>query len=91
MPNLPGQGKKPKRAPFKKWAPGQFGLAISDRSGLAFPYNEMRFEWTGSFVHDSEWEPKQPQLSLTYFTDAVALKNARPQANLSQREEFPIK
>ena len=89
MPNLPGQGKKPKRAPFKKWAPGQFGLAISDRSGLAFPYNEMRFEWTGSFVHDSEWEPKQPQLSLTYFTDAVALKNARPQANLSQTGGVP--
>ena len=27
MPNFPGQGKKPKRAPFQKWAPGQFGLA----------------------------------------------------------------
>jgi hypothetical protein len=89
MSNLPGQGKRPKRAPFQKWAPGQFGLAISDRSGLAFPYNEMRFEWTGAFVHDSEWEAKQPQLSLTYFTDAVALKNARPQANLSQTGGVP--
>ena len=49
----------------------------------------MRFEWTGSFVHDSEWEPTQPQLSLTYFTDAVALKNARPQANLSQTGGVP--
>ena len=89
MPNFPGQGKKPKRAPSQKWAPGQFGLAISDRSGLAFPYNEMRFEWTGSFVHDSEWEAKQPQLSLTYFTDAVALQNARPQANLSHTGGVP--
>ena len=89
MPNLPGQGKRPKRAAFQKWAPGTFALAISDRSGLAFPYNEMRFEWTGSFVHDSEWEPKQPQLSLTYFTDAVALKNARPQANLSHTGGVP--
>jgi hypothetical protein len=89
MPNLPGQGKRPKRAASKKWAPGQFGLAISDRSGLAFPYNEMKFEWTGSFVHDSEWEPKQPQLSLTYFTDAVALEHARPQASLSHTGGVP--
>ena len=35
------------------------------------------------FVHTSEWEPKQPQLDLTYFTDAQTLQNARPSANIS--------
>ena len=45
---------------------------------LRFPYQEMVFEWTGMFVHTSEWEPKQPQLDLTYFTDAQTLQNARP-------------
>jgi|TARA_R110002020_G_scaffold458049_1_gene675246 hypothetical protein len=89
MASYPGSGKRPSRAPHNKYVGGEFALAISDRSGLAFPYNEMKFEWTGMFVHDSEWEPKQPQLSLTYFTDATALKNARPQANLSHTGGVP--
>ena len=74
---------RPHRAPSAKFAGGRHALAISDRSGLAFPYQEMVFEWTGMFVHSSEWEPKQPQLDLTYFTDAQTLRNARPQANIS--------
>ena len=74
---------RPHRAPSAKFAGGRHALAISDRSGLAFPYQEMVFEWTGMFVHSSEWEPKQPQLDLTYFTDAQTLQNARPQANIS--------
>ena len=41
---------------------GKYALAISDRSGMAFPYNEMVREWNGAFVHISEYEPKQPQL-----------------------------
>ena len=28
--------------------------AISDRSGMEFPYKEMVKEWNGSFVHKSE-------------------------------------
>jgi hypothetical protein len=32
-----------------------------------------------ALVHNSEYEPKQPQLDLTYFTDAQSLQNARPQ------------
>ena len=35
--------------------------AISDRSGMAFPYREMVKEWNG-FVHKSEFEAKHPQL-----------------------------
>ena len=42
---------------------GRFALFISDRSGLAFPYNEMVIEWNGARVHTSEFEKKQPQLA----------------------------
>jgi hypothetical protein len=44
------------------FARGKQALAISDRSGLRFPYTEMVREWNGSLVHYSEFEPKQPQL-----------------------------
>jgi len=37
-----------------KWASGKYSQAISDRSGMAFPYNEMVKEWNGSLVHISE-------------------------------------
>ena len=43
-------------------ASGKFAIAISDRSGLRFPYTEMVKEWTGAWVHTSEYEPKAPQL-----------------------------
>ena len=45
-----------------RFSKGRRALAISDRSGAAFPYNEMVKEWTGAWVHISEFEPKQPQL-----------------------------
>ena len=32
-------------------------------SGAAFPYREMVQEWNGAWVHNSEYEPKQPQVS----------------------------
>ena len=41
-----------------KLSRGKYAQAISDRSGLAFPYKEMVTEWNGSFVHNSEFEPK---------------------------------
>ena len=40
-----------------KFATGKQSLSISDRSGLAFPYTEMVREWTGAWVHISEYEP----------------------------------
>ena len=39
-----------------KYASGKHALAISDRSGLQFPWREMVTEWTGAFVHISEYE-----------------------------------
>ena len=86
---LGDRSTRPHRAPHKKFSSGEYARAISDRSGLEFPYQEMVFEWNGSFVHNSEFEPKQPQLDLTYFTDAQSLQNARPQANLSSTGGVP--
>ena len=61
-------------------ATGKYALAISDRSGQAFPYKEMVKEWTGAFVHISEFEPKHPQLNpRNPGADAQGLRNARPQ------------
>ena len=59
-------------------ARGKYSKAISDRSGMEFPYNEMMKEWNGSFVHKSEYEEKHPQLELrTRGADAEGLLNAR--------------
>ena len=63
-----------------KFATGKNALAISDRSGMAFPYNEMVKEWNGSLVHYSEFEPKHPQIKRRRtIADAIALQNTRPQ------------
>jgi len=64
---------------------GKYALAISDRSGMAFPYNEMVREWNGALVHISEYEPKQPQLEpKPTSADPQALQRAR-----TARTEFP--
>ena len=69
-----------------RFAKGSRALAISDRSGAAFPYREMVKEWTGAFVHISEFEPKQPQLEPhPVGADPQGLMNARP-----ARVEFPV-
>ena len=69
-----------------RFAKGSRALAISDRSGAAFPYREMVKEWTGALVHVSEFEPKQPQLEPhPVGADPQGLKNARP-----ARTEFPV-
>ena len=62
-----------------KYASGKHALAISDRSGLQFPWIEMVTEWTGAFVHVSEYEPKQPQLRpKTLSASAISLSKVRP-------------
>ena len=70
---------------MSKYATGKNSKAISDRSGMEFPYKEMVREWNGSFVHYTEFEPKQPQLEPKPMGgDGVALLNVRP-----DRTEFP--
>ena len=70
---------------MSSFSQGRFALAISDRSGMAFPYNEMVREWNGALVHNSEYESKQPQLQpKPTNADPQALQRARP-----ARTEFP--
>jgi len=62
------------------YASGKRSWAISDRSGMRFPYTEMVREWNGSLVHYSEFEAKQPQLDpKPVGSDPQALWNPRPQ------------
>jgi len=69
-----------------KFSKGRYALMISDRSGAAFPYREMVQEWTGAWVHNSEYEPKQPQIDpRPHGADAQALQHAKP-----ARVEFPV-
>jgi len=61
------------------YAKGKYAIAISDRSGLQFPYNEMVKEWNGMWVHTSEYEPKAPQLMPhEHIPDPQALEHPRP-------------
>ena len=61
-----------------KYATGKYAKAISDRSGMEFPYKEMLREWNGSLVHVSEYEAKQPQLEpKPHGADGIALRNVR--------------
>jgi len=62
-----------------KYATGKYARAISDRSGMEFPYKEMVREWNGAFVHVSEFEPKQPQLEPKPMNgDSISLRHVRP-------------
>ena len=46
---------------------------------MEFPYKEIVREWNGSFVHVSEFEPKQPQLEPKPMNgDSISLRNVRP-------------
>ena len=69
-----------------RFAKGRNALMISDRSGAAFPYREMVQEWNGLWVHTTEFEPKQPQISpRPVGADPQALQHAKP-----ARVEFPV-
>ena len=84
-----------------RYATGKYALRISDRSGMAFPYNEMVKEWNGSTVHITEFEAKHPQLEPNYHpTDPESLQNPKPQIigaivpignNLSATNIFGVK
>ena len=68
-----------------RYATGKFAKRISDRSGMAFPYNEMVKEWNGSVVHISEFEAKHPQLEpLRIVNDPQALQESRGQIAISR-------
>jgi hypothetical protein len=61
------------------FARGKYAKAISDRSGMEFPYNEMLKEWNGMLVHKSEYEAKHPQLETRGTgTEGHGLQHVRP-------------
>ena len=65
---------------MSKYASGRFALRISDRDGQAYPYNEMVQEWTGMWVHQSEFEPKSPLLDpKNHPVDYEALEHSKGQ------------
>jgi len=69
-----------------RFSKGRNALMISYRSGAAFPYREMVQEWTGAWVHNSEFEPKQPQLEpKPVGADPQGLQHAFP-----ARTEFAV-
>jgi|TARA_A100001515_G_scaffold63253_1_gene50056 hypothetical protein len=71
---------------MSNFSSGKRAKAISDRSGMAFPYTEMLKEWNGSFVHQSEFEAKHPQIEMkVHKPDRQALQNAR-----SDRDESAV-
>ena len=62
-----------------RFSQGKYSLAISDRDGQSYPYNEMVREWTGMWVHISEFEKKSPQLQMKVTGgDPQALLHPRP-------------
>jgi len=80
-----------------RYATGKHAKAISDRSGMEFPYKEMVREWNGAFVHFTEFEPKQPQLEpKPNGADGVSLLNTRtdrtepPTAILLPKDPFTV-
>ena len=61
------------------FARGKYAKAISDRSSMEFPYNEMIKEWNGMLVHRSEYEAKHPQLEARGTgTEGHGLEHVRP-------------
>ena len=62
---------------------------ISDRSGFRYRLRDMRKEWNGAVVGPDEWEEKQPQLQAPKIsTDPQALRNPRPEPNLTQERSI---
>ena len=71
------------------YATGKNTKAISDRSGMEYPYSEMKKEWNGSFVHKSEYESKHPQLTpRKHRPDPQALKDASPPKKLDPSDQL---
>ena len=61
------------------FAKGKYAKAISDRSGMEFPYREMLKEWNGSLVHKSEYESRHPQDEAKHYSvEGHGLRHARP-------------
>ena len=52
--------------------------AICDRSGFKVKFSELRREWTGHYVRESQWESRHPQDLLKGKKDLPGVQVARP-------------
>ncbi len=72
-----------------RFAAGKYAYGVSDRSGFRYRLKDMRKEWNGLLVGRDEYEPKHPQLEpVPHVVDAEALRNARPEQNLTQQRDI---
>jgi hypothetical protein len=53
---------------------------ISDESGLTVMNSECKTTWRGYKVHASEYDAKQPQLTINPRNESIAVKDARPES-----------
>lgn len=51
---------------------------ISDYSGQKILASESKETWEGWIVHESEWEPKHPQLDLRGRDEQIGVPFSRP-------------
>jgi hypothetical protein len=74
---------------MSKYASGKRAYGISDRSGFRYRYKDLRKEWNGAVVGPDEFETKHPQLfPRRKVFDAQALRDARPETNLSEERSI---
>ena len=74
-----------------RFASGKNAYFISDRSGMRYPYKQMKTEWTGAKVGPDEFEQKHPQLEpLTATADPEALYKPRPNNDHEVGEGFVV-
>lgn len=52
---------------------------ICDRTGFKKKASDCRMEWTGLFVHKSEWESRHPQDKIRGIADFQAVSIPRPE------------
>jgi len=72
-----------------RFASGKYAYGVSDRSGFRYRLRDIRKEWNGLLVGRDEYEPKHPQLEpVPRVVDAEALRNARPEQNLTEQREI---
>ena len=74
---------------MSRFATGKHAFGISDRSGFRYRLKDMRKEWNGLLVGKDEYEEKHPQLEpFGKVADPEAIKNARPETDLTNQRRF---
>jgi hypothetical protein len=72
-----------------KWGSGDYNMT-SDRNGFVYPRSEMRQEWTGKWVHKSEWEERHPQDLIKAVKDKQRVWPVRTEAEVVEVTDADI-